>query len=46
MMLINYDSATVVKRKDEITTAVFNPQGSHIVAGKDSTEENLVVFDL
>ena len=46
LLLINYDTATVVKRKDEITTAVFSADGKAIVAGKDSKEENLLVFDL
>lgn len=46
LLLINYESATVVKREDDITTAVFSAQGSHIIAGRDSTRENLLVFDL
>ena len=46
MLLINYDSASVVKREDQITTAVFSADGSHIFAGKDSRDENIVVFDL
>lgn len=46
MLLINYDSASVVKREDSITTAVFSADGSHIYAGKDSRDENIVVFDL
>ena len=46
LLLINYDAATVVKRKDEITTAVFSADGKSIVAGKDSKDENLLVFDL
>ena len=46
LSLINYEQANVLKTIEDITTAVFSGQNdSTIVAGKDSKEENIVVFD-
>ena len=46
MLLVNHETASVLHRKDEITSAVFSADGQFIVAGKDSKEENLLTFDL
>lgn len=46
MLLVNYDNAFVIKRKDGITSATFSSDGQSIIAGNDGREENILVFDL
>ena len=46
LILVDFGNAAVLKREDQITSAVFSADGSHIVAGRDSNDENIVVFDL
>jgi len=46
LLLVNYENAYVIKRKDGITSATFSSDGQSIIAGNDGRDENILVLDL
>ena len=45
LLLIDFEAGSVKKKQREITSAVFSSDGSHIIAGCDSYDENIIVLD-
>ena len=45
LLLVDYEAGCVKKKLPEITSAVFSRDGAHIIAGRDTYEENIIVLD-